>query len=497
MQPDAAFPSQLSDADYRRFRDLLLEHSGLHFPQSKRRDLEVGVRNAMRDADVGGLEAYYRRLAAGKTGNLNWENLIQHVTTGETYFFRNAAQFAALRTHILPGLIAQRRQSGIHMLRVWSAGCATGEEPYSLAILLHQLLPDIGQWHIMILGTDINRESLMTAQRGVYRSWSFRAETPESIKSLYFQRRGDRFELNLDVRRMVVFAYLNLVRPGYSAVDSHTFGLDLILCRNVTIYFKQQTTQAVLERFHQALLDGGWLILGHSEPLPELYSNRFRAHYFPGAVVHQKAPTPALPLSVRAAPSRRPEPPPPDHYQLALALVDTGQPNRAREQLSRLLDENPRHAQACWLMGKIYADQGQWDGAEEWLKRAVRIDPLMVQAHYLLGLVHQQQDRTDQALAAFRRALYADRKFVLGHFGLANLYWALGMAREACRHWANAVEILYRYSPDDIIPFSDGLTVRRLLPVIQGRLKAVPCREGFTLVRSQDRCKGREGIAFG
>ncbi len=477
MPGNTAFLEELSDQDYERFRDLLLRRSGLHFPMPKRRDLEIGLRHAMRDADARDLDDFYERLSSGKTTDLNWENLIQHITIGETYFFRNAPQYIALREHILPALIAERRKSGLHMIRMWSAGCATGEEPYSLAILLRHLLPDIESWNIMILGTDLNRESLMTAQRGVYRSWSFRAETPESIKNLYFQRRGDRFELNPDIRNMVTFAYLNLVRPTYPGVETHTVGLDLIMCRNVSIYFDRETTRAMTNRFYQALLDGGWLILGHSETLPDGFGEHFQTHAFASTVAYQKAraPAPRPPISGaspgRSAPAKVAEPAPsPDRFQLALALVDSAHPNRAREQLLYLLSDNPRHADACWLMGKIHADQGQWEDAENWLKQAVRIDPLMAQAHYLIGLIHEQQSQPEQAVAAYRRALYADRHFILGHFSLANLYWTMKMFREARRHWLNAAELLYRHALDDIIPFSDGLTVRRLLPVVLARL---------------------------
>ncbi|GAB4455270.1 MAG: protein-glutamate O-methyltransferase CheR [Anaerolineae bacterium] len=476
MPSKTGFLEELSDQDYERFRDLLLRRSGLHFPQPKRRDLEMGIRYAMRDADEIDLDSFYQRLSIGKTTDLNWENLIQHITVGETYFFRNAAHFNALRKHILPPLIAERRRNGLQMLRLWSAGCATGEEPYSLAILLRHMLPDISNWHIMILGTDINRESLMAAQRGVYRSWSFRSETPESARSLYFRQYGDRYELNPDIRNMVTFGYLNLVRATYPAVESHTVGLDLIVCRNVSIYFDHETTRAMIQRFYDALLDGGWLVLGHSETMPDGFEKQFQAVSFAGAVAYRKLGTSATQALARltsgraTATTEEPPSPPPDYYQLALALVDTGHPNRAREQLLRLLSENPRHTEACWLMGKIHADQGQWGDAENWLKQATRIDPLMAPAHYLLGLIYEQQGHAEPAITAYKRALYADRHFILGHFSLANLYADKGMVREARRHWLNAAELLYRHALDDIIPFSDGLSVRRLLPVVLGRL---------------------------
>lgn len=486
----------LSDSDYQRFRDLLLERSGLHFPPNKRRDLDLGLRNAVNDAGVKSLNAYYSRLASSTTTDPVWESLIQYLTIGETYFFRNAAHFSALRTHILPELIAERRASGLRMLRFWSAGCSTGEEPYSLAILLRQMIPDIDDWHIMILATDINRESLMAAQRGIYRPWSFRTETPAHTQEMYFTRVGNRFEIKADIRRMVSFSYLNLAREGYPSVESHTVGLDLILCRNVTIYFDQATTHSVIHRLQSALLDWGWLVVGHSELGVADYAQTLLPRSFTGAVVYQKSPAThaALPPAhPKPAKPRKPSPPrrptkspspaeklpmpdtsPLNLYSLALALTDSGKLEEAREQLSVLLSEEPEHAEACWLMGKLYADQQNWDEALKWLHRAIENDQLLAQAHYLTGLVYEEQEYIEEAVAAFKRALYADHNFVLGHFSLANLYWAVGMVRDACRHWSNAADLLYRLAPDDVLPFSDGLTVRRLLPVIQARLSEAP-----------------------
>jgi chemotaxis protein methyltransferase CheR len=157
---------------------------------------------------------------------------------------------------------------------------------------------------------------------------------------------------------------------------------------------------------------------------------------------------------------------------LAVALVDSGQPDRAREQLLTLLASSPMHAEACWLMGKIHADRQEWTEAEQWLEQATRFDPLLVQAHYLMGLVYQQQDRPEETIAAFKRALYADHNFVLGHFSLANAYALLGLGKDARRHWSNAVKLLNQYAADDVLPFSDGLTVRRLMPAIMARLSA-------------------------
>src|SRR5262245_20228366 len=157
--------------------------------------------------------------------HLVWQRLLYHLAIGETYFFRD---IDALRERVLPRLIARRRTDGSRTLRIWSAGCATGEEPYTIAILLCELIDDVEAWKITILGTDINLEAINFARRGLYTQWSVRSVLPENP---YLRPRGNRWQISDQIRRMVDFRYLNLI-------DNH-IGLanaDLVVCRNVLYY---------------------------------------------------------------------------------------------------------------------------------------------------------------------------------------------------------------------------------------------------------------------
>src|SRR5262249_24082640 len=160
------------------------------------------------------LDALYAQLASAE-GRPALDELLEALTIGETHFFRNRAQFAALESHILPELIARRRDT--RQLRVWSAGCASGEEPYSLAIAIERQLPDVADWQVLILATDINRQALEKARRGVYGAWSFR-EVPPEVQASYFIPRGREFEIVPRVRERVTFAYLNLAAEGYPSL---------------------------------------------------------------------------------------------------------------------------------------------------------------------------------------------------------------------------------------------------------------------------------------
>jgi chemotaxis protein methyltransferase CheR len=184
----------------------------------------------------------------------------------------------------LPELI-QRRQATRH-LRIWSAGCATGEEPYSIAMTLADLLPTNEFWQVSILATDINSQFLARARDGLYSNWSFR-ETPDAVRERFFTPEQNRWRLYPAIRQMVTFARLNLAEPCFPAILNGTYAQDLILCRNVTIYFDEATTRQLLERFYSTLLPGGWLIVGHAEPQASTYQ-QLELHNFPQTVAYRK-----------------------------------------------------------------------------------------------------------------------------------------------------------------------------------------------------------------
>ena len=171
----------------RQARTLIAARLGLDFPENRQRDLEQGFLRAFCASSVAQPELYLNWLTTLPDGSPEWWRLAGHLTVGETYFFRDRSCFEALEQHVLPSIIASRRTKGNLRLRVWSAGCATGEEAYSLAILMDRLLPDRSDWAVTILATDINPDALEKAQRAIYREWALR-ETPERVRNLYFRR---------------------------------------------------------------------------------------------------------------------------------------------------------------------------------------------------------------------------------------------------------------------------------------------------------------------
>jgi chemotaxis protein methyltransferase CheR len=482
--------SALGDGDYIRFSQLLLDHCGLHFSERRRAELELGVRHAFAASTCADLDEYYRLLQDPRVGAMEMDRLINAVTVNETHFFRDAAQFDALYQHVLPDLIERKRS--MRTLRIWSAGCASGEEPYSIAMLLRDLLPDVDEWAITVLGTDVNTEALDRARKAIYGEWAFREDRAKLWRLRYFRPHGNRYELLPEVRRMVSFARLNLAQASYPAYETNTTLMDLILCRNVTIYLSADITQQVVDGLYEALVDGGWLVVGHSEPSLYTY-RRFQARNFPDTILYQRTGQPAiLPMEWDLSPMGRiaqplpiftvtpvyipaqtdstlpVSPPPvspaeePDPFELARELIEYGHSEEARDVLLKVIKTRPGYAPALALLGQAYANLGEWHEAERWCRQAVRLNNLMLDAYYTLALVLQHQSRLDEAIDAMKKVVYIDRNYVLGHFGLADLYHNKGQLPQAFKSLDNARRLLERYTDDQIVPGSGGITAGRL-----------------------------------
>lgn len=221
-----------------------------------------------------------------------WKELLLLLTTGESYFFRDSGQFFLLKNIILPELIAYQRNSWQQQgkmqptLRIWSAGCSTGEEAYSLAILLTEILPDWQSWHLHILGTDINIESIKKARKGLYSSWSFRT-VDEQKKNTYFIPAKNGWQIKDSIRQLVKFEYGNLVKDNFPDFSADIANMDLIVCRNVFVYFEPEAIAQVLQKFYQTLRPGGYLFTAHAE----LYGQQlgdFVSKVFPQSVIYQR-----------------------------------------------------------------------------------------------------------------------------------------------------------------------------------------------------------------
>jgi chemotaxis protein methyltransferase CheR len=427
---------------------------GLHFPPERWTDLERGLGGAAAELGFENVEKCARELVLAKLNHAQVDALAAHLTIGETYFFRDPATFEALASQVFPAL-AQEKQGLAKRLRIWSAGCCTGEEPYSIAIALRRALPDLDDWQITILATDINPQFLRRAAAGVYGQWSFRG-VPEETRAAYFRRTPEgRFALLPSVRKMVTFACLNLVEDVYPSLANNTNAMDLIFCRNVLMYFSGEQIRKVVANLRRSLVDGGRLVVSATEASLEVFGE-FVSAGIPGITLYRKE-TPAPPVAVVPPPSpplpaRLPEP-----VQLPAA--------KPRPAPVAPLD----HAAEA----RRLANEGQLAEALAACDRALAEDKLVAPHHYLRGVILQEHNALDEAVAALKRALYLDPDFVIAHFALGHLHVRKGRSREAARCFANARSLLRTCAPDAVLPESDGITAGRLREILTSMEEAL------------------------
>lgn len=487
----------LDETASQRFAALIREHSGLVFGEATRADLVRVLVQLAAEKGIQNADELWAQLVDGSRGHLLLMELIARLTIGETHFFRNRPQMSALQTQILPELIERRRAA--RRLRFWSAGCASGEEPYTLAILLSQMIPDLVNWDVLILATDINPYALVKARRGLYSAWSFR-EVPDGIQHQYFRIVGNEFEILPEIRRLVTFAQLNLAGNAYPGIATNTYDMDIILCRNVLIYFDAATGREVAGRLYGALAPDGWLVVGHAEASMSTFQ-QYAAQTYPDTVIYRRrseavrAPAaqpepvagPRAPLvEVRPMPQRSTRPRSvlasrsPSHPGNGTP-ARSGQTVRQRplapvDQLSRVselpaeLEEAlamPVDSQRAFRIAKVYADGRNLEAARTWVRRALAHAPLLAPAHYLDGLISHELGERDAALGSLRRCIYADPSFALGYIALARLCMAEGQAARARAALRQLSALLAGQDPTAPIPEGDGLMVSQLQMQLQ------------------------------
>jgi chemotaxis protein methyltransferase CheR len=484
--------SGVTEEEFGQFRDYLSVKTGLTLRSEKKGELlDLLSRRMAKLAPQMTFERYFRVLQSEGDLGAELRALVARLTVGETHFFRNRPQFDALRNVVLPELIRKRRDK-VKRLRFWSAGCSTGEEPYSLAMLLVELLPDIEDWSVVILATDINMESLATAKEGFYRNWSFR-EVDEFYRRRFFTEEEKGWRISPQVREMVTFRYLNLAEDTYPAGFTLTDRQDMIVCRNVMIYFNVDLSLAVTGRFYRCLEEGGYLLVGHSEH-SEMVHSRFRRKMLGSAILYCRAADgeyweKGLKLRFRGS-GRKPADLVPHHTgdekrKGVQRPADTEETVRFEEAV-RLYQEmsfedslklfretlllNPGNERARYMAALIAANCGDIDEAEKDVSLILENNPLHLEATYLQSLVCRVRGDDAGEVAALKKTIYLNSDFVLGHFQLGVFYLREDREDDAKRSLNNVLRILEGRAEEDFVGGVDGLTVGRLKSTVIGMI---------------------------
>ncbi len=453
----------LGDAEFARLRELLSRTAGLVFDDSRRESMGYSIGERLRATGIADVAAYLDEVE--RAGSPERQRLLDEVTIQETHFFRNPPQMRALRMHVLPELIRHADTNG-RRLRIWSAGCSTGEEPYTIAMMLRELLPSAAGWDVKVIATDISENALAAARAATYGSRAVQLATAAEVARFFVAQPGGRWTVRPEVRELVELRHHNLVRDAPPEPV-----LDLVLCRNVTIYFSRDTTRELMGRLHGSLRDGGYLLLGHSETLWQV-SEDFRLVALgsgdTAAFVYRRLDEPAAERRA-ILPDRRTlqELPVPPERRVAARRT------RPRVELPR--QERTATAEAIPLSSVRDAlAEGRYADAARLARLAADADPLRSEVHYLLGRALVDSGDDAEALPALRRAVYLDPEAGLAHFLLAGALARCGDKAAAAREYRAAAQTLGRDTDGDAHELG-GRSARELAALcaqLEGQLSA-------------------------
>lgn len=428
-----------------------------HFYYADKEDLLwERARRRMRATGDAKLADYLRRLDAAPA---EWAALEAEITIGETFFFRYAEQFEALRETILPQIFERRRAD--RRVRILSAGCATGAEPYSLAILIEQMLGEAyADWRVSILGVDINETFLAAARRAEYGRWATRTLTDAEREAWFTPGPGpEKWTLKRKHRVAARFQRLNLMDLLGPAPPLELTDYDLILCRNVLIYFHPDTVLAIASALTGRLAPEGWLLVGHAEPNPGFDHFAQAVHlphvtaYRPLAAQPVELPEPAsAPIEIFHGLAEKTvawaplEVPP-----AALRPAPIAQPAATPKGLTENLDRIRNLADLGDLESAYRATEAALEGAPD--------DPRL---RYYEGVLAKGLERPDAAEKALRKALYLDGNFVIAHLQLGLLRLERGDKASGRRSLATAARLSGTFSPEAPLPEGAGMTAQEL-----------------------------------
>lgn len=459
---------------------------------------ELASRPSLEQSQVGLVGAATRR----QSSELEWQALFTELTVNESYFFRDQNQFRLLANNILPDLIRRKQHqweqrggqgSSKPRLRIWSAGCSTGEELYSIAIVLNELNFPWTQWDTLLIGTDISLAALTTAQQGIYGGWSFR-QIEAQIQQKYFHLHHQSLKIRADIRQRVTFQYSNLFTEIFPAPSHLLQEMDLILCRNVFIYFDQAAIAHILHKFHHTLTHQGCLMTGHTE----LYGqdiHPFQIKNYPESLVYQRRDLaadgtkvtlpsltgagsissssgqsttaaliphrPVAPVLVAPITADRPGSPADHPTVLATARDCLDQQNypEAIRLVNQIATNHPHSFEAWTIAAQAYANIGNYDRAREFCTLALSRQPLSVDLHYLLAQIAEEENQMEQAKDYLRRVIYLEPSAVRAYLDLASIYRCENRPDQVEKMQRLALKTLQILPPNQILDKQTGITV--------------------------------------
>ncbi len=498
----------LTQDEFEVFQNFIMENSGIFFDDSKIDSLRRALLARTTSMNLRNYNEYYKFLKFNPRGEEEFKELLNLVTISETYFFRDAKHLETLRKYILPKLLEEKRLIGDRGIRIWSAGCATGEEPYSIAVILTEELQNIKDWDIEIFASDVSTNALKIAQSGIYTKWSLRSTDRSYIKKYFtLENEHHRYRLNDEIKRMVKFEYFNLIKEPFPLSKMGNYW-DIIFCKNVTIYFKRDSTKRVIHDFFNSLRDGGILFVGLAESLYQI-SNEFQLVEMGGSFIYKKEKEEIIkpPYLLPSYPKRKidvfspfsstqmkrrtiverqtsieqPEKPKEKEdvlelYKKAEYYFEENQFDRALLELMKIVKTVDNHPETHLMIADIYANDKRYDAAEEECRKAIAINSILTSAHFLLGVVLHKQDKIEEAISELKKTIFLEPNLSMAHINLAKIYHEMHAYKKALKSYYVALKILEETA--SVKDGSKGIPRDELIKICQEEIEKIKGVEG-------------------
>ncbi len=407
------------------------------------------------------------------------QNLINSLTIGESYFFRNRPHFAVLKEHILPDLIRENQRH--RTLRIWCAGCATGEEPYSIAMLIEEHFSELHSWDLSIIATDVNTSFLEHAKRALYGPWSFRG-VGQAVLDEYFTAKGEKqYQLRDDIVEAVEFRPYNLADMPYGD-EFLQARFDILLCRNVLIYFSFDLANEISAALADRVNPGGYMLVGHADSFPAL--GQLQAiyqggtYYFRKPVRSDPAPRNRRPSRLEIIPGIGVDPTGRHLAELADHAL-AGAKKRMPSRLPRFgfdeippVDSGGDRVSELLDQARDSADQGDLETATELLEELAqgggRVDH---RVYFLKAIVAEQRGQIPSTVASLKQAIFLKRDFVIAHYYMGVICEREGHKKDAMRYFRNTNRLLREHQGDWAMDEAEGLSAEKLAEIVENRLK--------------------------
>lgn len=488
----------LTHEEFSLFQDFIEKSSAIFLDESKQDTMRTALLARTTALNLGSYSEYYTFLKYNPRGEEEFKELLNLLTICETYFFRDNKHYELLKTTILPQLIKEKEASGDKGIRIWSAGCSTGEEPYSMAITFLEAMGELLEegWLVEIFASDVSTKALAHAKKGVYSKWAMRA-TSKRMTSQYFDEEENKYYLKDYIKKMVDFGYFNLIKEPYPLSKMGNYW-DIIFCKNVTIYFKPESTKRVIQNFYRSLRANGYLFIGSSESLYHIDSH-FTLVELNKCFLYQKGikagrtrikvekiELPAKMITAATPEGQAAIPPPAAEskpvierrpsreeierlYSRAESYFQREQFDQALFELMKIIEKTDRHPSTHLMIADIYANVGRYADAEAECRHALNLDSLLAPAHYLLGIILQKKGEIEESVEEFKKTIFLEPYSPLAHLNLGNIYYDRAEHNKAIKEYQSAIKLLQENGKKDDL--GAGLSKKVLVQTCQRNIE--------------------------